>query len=72
MSEIITFQSFDTMEEAVKLSVLLLEKGVANRIQKSRPTLINQIITGDTIPEAFHIQIDEDDLTKAQNIIDNL
>jgi hypothetical protein len=72
MPEIVTFRSFYTEEEAVELSVLLYQKGVSNRIQKSLPTFYNQLITKDALPKAFHVQIDEEDFIKANNILENL
>lgn len=72
MQEYITFRSFYTKEEAVELSLLLYEKGVASRIQKSRPGFYNQLITKNSLPEEFQVQINEDDLIKANNVLENL
>ena len=72
MSDYITFRSFYTKEEAVELSALLYEKEVSSRIQKLKPGFYNQLITGDSIPKEFHVQIQEEDLTKANNILENL
>ena len=71
MVDYITFKSFYTKEEAIELSVLLLKHNVPNRIQKSRPGIYNQLITGNFIPKEFHIQISEDDLIKASNVLEN-
>jgi hypothetical protein len=71
MVDYITFKSFYTKEGAVELSALLLKHDVPNRIQKSRPGFFNQLITGNSIPKEFHIQIREDDLIKANNVLEN-
>ena len=71
MTDYVTFKSFYTKEEAVELSALLLKYDVPNRIQKSRPGFYNQLITGNSLPKEFHIQIIEDDLIKANNVFEN-
>jgi len=71
MVDYITLKSFYTKEEAVELSALLLKYDVPSRVQKSRPGFYHQLITGNSIPKEFHIQISEDDLIKANNVLEN-
>jgi hypothetical protein len=71
MEDYITLNSFYTKEEAVELSVLLLDRNIPNRIQKSTPALFTRIITGNSIPKEFHVQINEEDLIKANNLLEN-
>jgi hypothetical protein len=67
-----TFKFFYTKGEAIELSVLLYKNGVPKRIQKSSPSFYNQLITGNSLPKEFHVQISEDDFIKANNILDSL
>lgn len=72
MAGYITFQSFYTNKEAAELCAILYENGVSGRVQKSRPGFYSQLINEDSVPKEFHVQISEDDLIKADNIIENL
>jgi flagellin-specific chaperone FliS len=65
VADYITFKSFYTKEEAAELVVLLYDKGVASRIQKAR-----RAYSEGASPE-FYVEINEDDLIKANNIIEN-
>ena len=71
MADYITFKSFYTNEEAAQLAAILYKKGVSSRVQKSKPGFINRLITGDSLPKEFHVQINEEDLIKANNIMEN-
>jgi len=71
MSGFMTFKSFYTIEEAIEFSVLLNNKGVANRIKK--PNFYNQWgATPDPLLQEFHVEIDEEDFEKANNVVENL
>jgi len=70
MKDIITFQSFYSVGEAIELSLLLSKNGVDNRIKK--PNFFDQYISPDSLLKEFHVQINEEDLIKANNILENL
>jgi hypothetical protein len=69
MGDIITFKSFYNIEPAIEFSVLLKNNGVENRL--ITPRFYNQR-TPDPLLQEFHVQIDEDDFIKANNILENI
>lgn len=71
MKEFLTFRSFYTNEEAAELSETLTQKDITNRIYKSRE-LADKVIVGDNLPKQYHVQLYQEDFTRANDLLDEL